>query len=193
MMKKIIAHNPKQQSGTVLAVSLIILLILTILGVSSLSTSSLEEKIAGNFRDREIAFQAAEAALAYAENFAKTSINSTSVFNNTDGFYAQYNGPTTRNALDGANGPAASDYWWTGTNSQVLPSANQVAEVKTQPRFTIEYRGDVGVAESTDINIGGYGTSTGGGVVSSFRITVRASGLSDNTWVVLQSYYGKRL
>ena len=191
MMNKIMTHNPKQQTGTVLAVSLIILLVLTIIGVSGLSTSSLEEKITGNFRDREIAFQAAEAALAYAEKFAKDNITSTSVFNDTNGYYAEYKGPTSANALDG--GPNNSGSWWTGSNSQILPTANAVAEVKTQPRFTIEYRGDIGQDESTDINVGGYGDSTGGGVIASFRITVRASGLSDNTWVVLQSYYGKKL
>ena len=192
-MNIIVTSNPKQQTGTVLAVSLIILLVLTIIGVSSLSTSSLEEKITGNFRDREIAFQAAEAALAYAESFAANNINSTSVFTDSNGYYSSGNGPTSANALDGANGPAASDYWWTGSNSQVLPTANEVVEVKTQPRFAIEYRGDVGEEQGTDINLGGYGESSGSGVISSFRITVRATGLSDNTWVVLQSYYGKRL
>jgi type IV pilus assembly protein PilX len=191
MKNKLPIHNPARQTGTVLAVSLIILLVLTIIGISSLSTSSLEEKISGNFRDREIAFQAAEAALAYAEEFARENINSTSVFNDTNGYYSEGKGPKSINALDG--GPNNASSWWTGSNSQVLPDSRKITYVKTQPRFTIEYRGDVGEEQGTDINVGAYGESSGGGVISAFRITVRATGLSDNTWVVLQSFYGKRL
>ena len=43
------------QNGVALIVSLIILLILSILGVQSLQTSTLEEKMAGNFRDNKVA------------------------------------------------------------------------------------------------------------------------------------------
>jgi type IV pilus assembly protein PilX len=58
---------PKQQSGVVLVISLVMLLLLTLIGVTSVQTTSLEEKMAGNMRDQNIAFQAAEAALRDAE------------------------------------------------------------------------------------------------------------------------------
>lgn len=51
------------QRGAALAVGLIFLLVLTILGVSSLSTTSLEEKMAGNLQEKSRAFQTAEAAV----------------------------------------------------------------------------------------------------------------------------------
>ena len=57
----------KQQTGSALIVSLSILLILTILGVSAMRTASLEERMAGNSRDSQMAFEAAEAALRAAE------------------------------------------------------------------------------------------------------------------------------
>ena len=57
----------KRQQGAVLVVSLIMLLIMTLIGLSSMRTTILEEKMAGNYRDRNIAFQAAEAALLDAE------------------------------------------------------------------------------------------------------------------------------
>lgn len=173
------------QSGSVLILALLILVVLTILGVSSMSTTSLEEKMAGNFRDRQIAFNAAETALVEAENFIKTSINSAAVFTNSDGLYDSYDGPTQHNAADDSEG------WWTGNKSRVMQET--INEVRTQPRYTIEYRGDIGEEEGTSINIGGYGESTGGGEITSFRITVRATGLTDNSFVILQSYYGKRL
>ncbi len=56
-----------KQQGAVLVVSLIMLLVMTLIGLSSMRTTILEEKMAGNFRDSNIAFQAAEAALRDAE------------------------------------------------------------------------------------------------------------------------------
>ncbi len=172
-----------KQKGTILVISLLILVVLTIIGVSSMGSSSLQERMAGNFRDRQIAFQAAEMTLAYAEDYARNNIISTSVFNDTNGLYSQYNGPTSQNAF--------TTSWWTGTNSKVMPTT--IDEVRTQPRFTIEYRGDTGEEEGTSVNLGGYGDTSTGGQISNFRVTVYATGLSDNTVVILQSNYGKRL
>ncbi len=58
----------KYQSGVVLIISLIMLLALTLIGVTSSSVTSLEEKMAANTKDINLAFQAAEAALRFAEN-----------------------------------------------------------------------------------------------------------------------------
>jgi Tfp pilus assembly protein PilX len=60
-------YNRQQQSGVVLIVSLIMMLLLTIIGISGMSVTALEESMAANHRDRNIAFQAAEAALRAGE------------------------------------------------------------------------------------------------------------------------------
>lgn len=57
------------QSGSVLIVSLIFLLVLTLIGVTAMQGTSLEEKMAGNERSGTLAFQAAEAALRDGENW----------------------------------------------------------------------------------------------------------------------------
>jgi type IV pilus assembly protein PilX len=54
--------RPREQ-GAVLIVSLIFLVILTMLGVTAMTGTTMEERIAGNTRDQGLAFQAAEAAL----------------------------------------------------------------------------------------------------------------------------------
>jgi Tfp pilus assembly protein PilX len=56
----------RRERGVVLVVSLVILLAMTIIGVTSMQTVVSEEKMAGNLRDRAIAFQAAEAGLQVA-------------------------------------------------------------------------------------------------------------------------------
>jgi len=55
------------QAGAALVTGLIFLVILTLLGITAMQTSTMEERMSGNARDRNIAFQAAEAALRDAE------------------------------------------------------------------------------------------------------------------------------
>ncbi|MCF6251350.1 MAG: PilX N-terminal domain-containing pilus assembly protein [Methylococcaceae bacterium] len=64
----------KKQAGVVLVVSLIMLLLLTLIGVSGMQSTGLEEKMAGNKRNRNLAFQAAEAALRHAENYIENGL-----------------------------------------------------------------------------------------------------------------------
>lgn len=61
-------HSPKhQQHGAVLLISLVILLIITLLAVSSIRESTLEERIVGNIRNQQAAFNGAESALREGE------------------------------------------------------------------------------------------------------------------------------
>ncbi len=57
--------NIKAQSGAVLVLALVMLTVLTIVGVSSMSSSSLEMKVASNMQQRNIAFQAAQSRIAF--------------------------------------------------------------------------------------------------------------------------------
>lgn len=57
----------ESERGAVLLVSLVMLLLLTLIGLAGLRMVQLEERMAGNLRDRQMAFQAAEAALRAGE------------------------------------------------------------------------------------------------------------------------------
>lgn len=59
----------RTQSGSVLIVSLLFLLVMTLIGVTAMQGVSLEEKMAGNARGGTLAFQAAEAALRDGETW----------------------------------------------------------------------------------------------------------------------------
>jgi len=56
------------QNGSALIISLVFLLILTMIGIASIQDSTLQERMAGNERDRNLAFQTAEAALRVGED-----------------------------------------------------------------------------------------------------------------------------
>lgn len=66
-MKQMHLNNlNKRQQGATLIVALVFLSILALLGVTVAQTTQLEERMAGNTRDRDLAFQATEAALKWA-------------------------------------------------------------------------------------------------------------------------------
>ncbi len=58
------AHpSARRQHGATLIITLVMLVLITLVGVSSIRTSTMEERMAGNSRDRDKALQAAEAAV----------------------------------------------------------------------------------------------------------------------------------
>ena len=60
-----------RQRGMALIVALILLLTMTLLGVTAMRSTTQGERMAGNFRDRNLAFQAAEAALREGEEILR--------------------------------------------------------------------------------------------------------------------------
>ncbi len=65
-MRHMIGPNSKRQSGAVLIVAMVILVILTLLGVTAMNTTALQERIASNTQEQVHAFQAAETGLNQA-------------------------------------------------------------------------------------------------------------------------------
>ena len=58
----------KKQTGVVLVVGLVFLLVMTIIGVTAIQSSTMQERMAGNASDRNLAFQSAETALKRGED-----------------------------------------------------------------------------------------------------------------------------
>ncbi len=56
-----------RQAGAVLPITLILMVLMTLVGLSTLNTSVMSERMAGNFNSVNVAFQATEAALRDAE------------------------------------------------------------------------------------------------------------------------------
>ena len=83
--------NRSRSRGISLVVSLVLLVIITLIAVTSIRGTLLEERMSGNLYDREIAFQSAEAALRAAEAALSVAGGSQPI-TNTDtrvGFYPQ--------------------------------------------------------------------------------------------------------
>jgi len=175
--------NPiTQQRGSALVVSLSILLILTILGVSAMRTTSLEEKMAGNARDTQVAFEAAEAAMRQAETYLNTIANLNDfVAAGTGGYY------TSKGA-----GPEA---WTVETNWTNAARHNSVigyntAQVGAAPKYIIQMVDSNLTLDETPEQGGGY---NGPPIreIGVFQITTRGTGISPNSRAVIQSFFGR--
>jgi type IV pilus assembly protein PilX len=68
-----IPRPASRQRGMVLLVSLVFLLLLTLLGISSMQNATLQEKMAGSVNLRNLSFQKAEAALRLGESSIKAT------------------------------------------------------------------------------------------------------------------------
>ena len=171
--------NLQTQAGVTLIFSLVILVTLTLIGVTSIQSTRTEISMAGNLRESDLTFNAAEAGLRTAETFVQTSISKTI-----------YNSPGTGLYDDSMEDPDYSQIA-TWTASQDAGATVTLPDVKAQPRFIIKYLGDRSQNEVASVNIGGYGSGQPGNTVSNFRITAMGVGQSGNSRRYVQSYFGK--
>jgi len=71
-MVRYMNKSMNRQNGAVLIIALVILIVLTILGVSSMQVATMEEIMAGNMKDCNQGFQAAEASIRDATEWIST-------------------------------------------------------------------------------------------------------------------------
>lgn len=159
----------QRQQGITLIVCMIVLTVLTMLGLSSIRDTTLEEKMAGNMRNRNLAFQAAESALREAENFIETT-RALPDFNNTAGLYEQMS----------EMWPTSAASW--GISTAVSRYGSTLPGIAATPVYIIERM-------DSEVKL----ASAAAGRVQSnqtfYRITARAVGSTDAAVVILQSTY----
>lgn len=79
---------PKHQRGAILIAVLAILITLTLLGLAGMRSTTLEERMVGNFQEKYLAFQAAETAARIGEGLLDTKDSREAlVFDGSDGSY----------------------------------------------------------------------------------------------------------
>jgi len=169
---------PYRQRGVVLVVSLILLLVVTLLGITSMQGTVMEEKMAGNTRDRNLAFQAAESGLREAETFID-GVVSLGNFDGSGGLYGQTN----------AEPDFLAAATWTTSSQHIDANANYGSYAA--PKYFIKQFTIVSGTEGA-LNMSGYGDNKGTGDVTVFRIIGRGTGgNADSAEVILRSNYGR--
>lgn len=171
------------QRGAALIMAMVFLLLLTILGVTAMSTTSLEEKMAGNVRDKDVAFQAAEAALITGENWILDQLKEPEP-NNSIGLY-EFDSTSSQSVWDTVD--------WDGTSDLVVfpdtptqTGSSGLTDVKTQPKYIIEVLAHV-PEEGGSLRLGAYASS----FTTVMRITARGTGGTDSAVAMVQSIFQK--
>ena len=175
-------HSPHAQRGAILVVSLMLLLVLTIIGVSSMQGTALEESMSYATRDRTIALQSTEAALREAETWIE-SIASPAALTGSNGLYRR------ADTIPYYNTPAT----WLNANSSNYVTATAPTGSNTA-KYMVKETGLIpGVKGS--MNLTGYGENKGSGDVTTFQVTSRGTGGAANeagAEVILRSNYGRQ-
>lgn len=161
---------PQHQRGMSLVMGLIFLVVLTLLGMAAMRGTILEERMAANSRDRDLAFQSAEAAIRQAEQVLQGA---------TLPAFASGTAYTPRIA-----GSTPSSYWTTTHpwSSQSI-TAWQPPGTSLAPRYVIEDMGAKAAGGGGSLGFKAIGDQ---GV---YRITARGVGSSTNAVVILQAVF----
>jgi type IV pilus assembly protein PilX len=191
-----------KQKGSIIIISLIMMLLLTIVGLTGVRISNLEERMSGNFRDHELAFQSAEAALveaeAYIENTSFISGNfqaactGSQCFTNPCSTGLCFNGsfPTTGSPASsctaGLTNPWEDWSLWADGSGQ-YKTATALTGTSSVAKYIIEFRcfmvkDDTNNAPNVNI-LAEWAFS--------FRVTALAQGATADSLVMLQTTYKK--
>lgn len=175
------------QSGAVLLVSLMILLIMTVLGIASMSTTTMEEKMAGNYQQQQQAYNAAETALRDAEDWLTnnvTRIDDLGDFNGTNGLFSLWKTSPGATPFEPTFDIYDSNAW----ESNGAPSHNLLPNQEA-PRYIIEYMGE------NDGTVGGALDPNNTQFVAryAFRITAIGWSADGTARYLLRSHFDRRL
>lgn len=170
----------KKQSGAVLVISLIILIMLTILVLSGTQSTLMQEKMTSAIRDSHISLEIAESGLNDAEEMIEGLVG-LSTFDGSGGLYAENAGPSD----------VFADAVW--DDSLTIAATTETAGVGFVSRYFVEYLGELILDDDLGgLNMTGYGETTGSGDIHGFKIVSRSTGRDGNTERIIVGYYGKR-
>ena len=170
-----IKSSPRRQHGASLVFGLVFLLVLSIIAITAMRMSLLDERMAGFSREQNIAFQAAETVLRDGEAAIKSkAINAELSFTDTctNGLCLPATGDVT---------PRWQSIDWTDSNSRKLNASTAAALINmpSTPRYIVELLG------GDDCGGGGRVSAE---VLVSYRVSTRAISRG-NAIRTLQSRY----
>jgi type IV pilus assembly protein PilX len=166
------------QRGAILVTSLLILLILTVIGITAMQVTRMQERMAGNSRDTSLAFQGSEAALRDAEQqLFDFVIEPVKCIDPAEACATVYE----RNVMASAADNSAD--WWEEIASEYGEDGE--AELTDEglledPRFMIEELAHV----RHNLDLGSERRTI-------YQVTARSTGGSGEANVVLQTTYAK--
>jgi len=172
-----------RQSGTVLIVGLIILVIITMIGLTSMQTTTQQERMAGNLGDRNAALQFAEGALRQGEDELTTGLANYSVdesigrFDVVTGVYA----PDPLLLAITATTATTATEGWPNKSAAATSVSVTYSNVQVTPRYRIDRQPSISFSASIEA-----GAKKD---LEVFEVTSYSSTVRNDTVVVLQTTF----
>ena len=198
------AVSRTRQSGAALVVALVFLIALTLLGLASMGSNSLQQNMTYGVGEANLAFQGAESALSGGERWIESTLEQPAPDCQSSCATAVGIFPSTPLIVTTVNIRDAAGTWWPAQGrlfgafqDGVVPTvaaglqykvAGETVAVNSSryPRYVIE---DIGVEETESVTIG----RAPGPIRRYYRVTARAEGASGlGTPTIVQSVYVKR-
>jgi type IV pilus assembly protein PilX len=180
-------NTSKSQHGFAMTTAIIFLFALLLLGIASIKNNVMQERMVGNSKDENIAFQAAEACLRDAETDVSLNLLANSPF-----VSACTNGLCLPASLQGQSTPVWNSVNWSDASVTRLygqyTGATALTGVAAQPVYIVERLSSVNASAGESIGMGIQPIAIG----QAYRITVLATGARLETKVMLQSMYSER-
>lgn len=177
-----------RQRGVVLLLALIMLLLMTVVGLAAIRGTGLQETMAGNMRERTIAFQHAEAGLRVGEDWIEDTPISNMNFDGGNGLYRDLGLPENNMFNNGVREWTGQQWGERSTSSGLalvgdgeFPAPRYVIEEQTIPPLLCAE--DDGSA----IDLG----SLPEGPCIYYRVTARGVSASGNSDALVQSSFRK--
>ena len=170
-------HTLGKQTGAILVTSLLMLVTLTVIGVSVMQMTRIQERMAGNARDTNMAFQGAEAGVRDGEDQLRLQV-------------ARPDGCSTAGCLWWQRSflPVLSDRsaaWWNANARDYgVDGSQDMTELDTDPQYLVEELREV----PDDLTVGHGPPSSR----DFYQVTARSTGVSGNANTIVQSTYVKR-
>lgn len=172
--------SPRRQRGAVLIISMLLLVVMTVLALTASQATQMQERMAGNARDLDLAFQAGEAGLRAAETHIQQSIEPKR---------ASILVCAQRDACDAVGREdSVQDYehrnlgWW---QDHAFEMKQRLSQASDKTRYVIERWADV-----PDTLTRGSSMQTSGTIY--YVATSHAQGSSDSAVAMMETSYAVR-
>jgi len=184
---KLLTH----QRGAALITSLMLLIVLTLIGVSVMQATRMQERMTGNARDVNTAFESAEAALRNGEALVRQQIIAPIYCSAPPcKFWSQGTFMSTPTFVGTPLGDVSklTPAWWTANATAFADATNAPLtgmqdRPKENPQYIVETQGAVRTDGGVEVNENPPPHRT------FFQVTARSTGASGLADVVVQSTY----
>ncbi len=178
MKHPLLKNHPRRESGAVLIVALVMVLLISIVAFSGIRSSNLQEAMAGNMRDRNLAFQASESGLVAGESLVDYRVTP-----------PLCTGVATCVRVVGQ--PASESVIYLDTEGFIARSRDSNVDlsgagIEEAPRFMIEELTVFTPLDNSALEKGANFTR-----ILPYRVTSMGSGMGAETSVILQSTYNR--